>query len=201
MSTDPRALRPSEKRALELWDSLPETERSYKAVAELYLKGDGEPITEGRAAGYVREALAKLGRDAEMPRRSNSTPATVSMTAPQTPAQMIEASIAKLTASITQAEQRATEAREQADSFDADEFRKSEEDRRAEAVKVAQAALKAWKTDADGEATNAAEAAEKALTDRADKVEAEVATATEALRASLAQYEATREMLKALETE
>jgi hypothetical protein len=195
-------LRPSEKRALELWDSLPEGERSYRNVADRYTKDDGTSITEGRAAGYVREALTKTGRTDELPRRSNGERTTATTTAqPQSAEDMLRAEVAKLRKAIEAQEQRATTAREAADAFDADAFREAEQTRRQEAVKEAQARLKRWKDDTDGEASKAAEQAEAALNEQAERVEATVQSQTESMRSLLAGYEQAIQAVEAAMTE
>ena len=190
MSTESTvALRPSEQRALEIWDALPSEQRSYKAVAALYTKADGSTITEGRASGYVREALTKSGRADELPTRGNGSTVTPTTHKAQTPLEMMKAAVETMRANIANVERRQADATEAAESFDPEAFKAAEETKLADAVKAAQAALKAWRDDADGAATKAAEAKATALRERAEHVTKETEATLEALRKDLSQYE------------
>jgi hypothetical protein len=159
---------------------LPENERKYKTVAETL------GVTVGRASVYMRDALRLTGRIDEAPRgeRGNGE------SAPQTPEAMMQAEVAKLRQRIEADKARVREAQEAAQGFDADQWREAEAKRPVDAVREANAAADAFKNNAEGIATKAAEAEAKRRTDRAAKVEADLAKSTEALRWSLAGYEA-----------
>src|SRR4051794_23173336 len=66
------------------------------------------------------------------------------------PAEMMQAEVAKLRAQVEQAEARITEAQASAEGFDPEAYRVEREQALAQAVKDAQAALKAWRDGKEG---------------------------------------------------
>lgn len=189
MSTDNTtvALRESERKALAIWDALEPSQRSYRAVAERYLKSDGEPITEGRASGYVRESLVKTGRESELPARGHSavTPTTHKA---QTPLEMMRAALEQLRANVAAVEQRQAAATAAAEDFDADAWKAERLTELAERMRAAKAEHDAWKADTDERASKAADEQAKALAERAERVKTETETTLETLRADLDGY-------------
>src|SRR4051794_36494498 len=107
-------LSPRVAEAWSIYEALPEP-RSYKAVAEAM------KITNGRAAAYCREAAVKLGKEDLLPRGGNGVEA-----AQVTPAEMMQAEVAKLTAQVQQAEARIEQAQADAGGFDPEGWRKAE---------------------------------------------------------------------------
>lgn len=157
------SLRPRVAEAVRIYDSLPQSEKKYKTVAERM------GITEGRAAVYVRQGLVDLGRGDETPRGGashGSGGGGVSISTVPEFAQQMSDLIQRNLATADALQTQITEATEAVEKFDPEQYVADEIARQEKAITEAMARLEAWQTDKDEIATQAAEVEAKRLSDR-----------------------------------
>lgn len=198
MASDTTNIRPRVKEAGELFLSLPESERSYKTVA------DRMDVTEGRAGVYVREYLTltdQLDKAPQRGRRSGNGSGSVG----DEFTKVIERTIEQYEHQADVLETALAEAKEAVATFDPDEFKASAATELRDAIAEMQARLTAWENDEGEVATKSAADTLADLVKRADTLENEsgrkitfLRTQQEAAQSSLdALTEAAAEMARA----
>jgi hypothetical protein len=163
---------------------MPEGERSYGAVAKTMLKGDGTPITEPRAAVYVREYLEAIGKKDEALTGRRSSNGGTGNRAITTGNGMLDATLAMREQWLAEQDRVAnivTEATEAVDTFDATEWIEETAEHLREQLAEVQARLDAWTENKDNIATESADQYRADLTKRRDDVNKQSGDALEHL--------------------
>lgn len=175
-------IRNAPRRAGRMYLMLPEDQRSYANVASKYRKSDGQAITEGRAAVYVREYLVHIGKEDEAPqrgRRNGGGGARVT-----TGNDVLDNTLAQREQFLTEQDRVATmvtDANTAVEEFTADEWIAEAANDLREQINELQRRLDAWESNEDNIATTSAEQYEKDLRDRAERLEKESADKLEFL--------------------
>lgn len=162
------SIRPKEREAMELWESLPEAERTYAEVA----KRMRPEITEGRAGVYVRDALRLAGKEHLLPqrgRRGNGGNAAAVVEEDPNPIHDLERMFAQIDERITALDAQLAEVTKEADEFDPAAAVTAETERLAKIVADAQSQLDAFTGD-DAAQTNWATRKQGQLNDRKAEV-------------------------------
>jgi hypothetical protein len=162
-STTPN-IRPRVREAVEVWDSLPQSDKKYKNVAERM------NITEGRAAVYVREGLVALGRGDETPRGNGTGTSSRATREVSDFEAQLEAMVEQNRAVADDLDTQVSEAAEDAANFDPEKYIEGETKRLTDAVAEAQRKLSAWTEDKDGATTKAATEQGERLRKRAESL-------------------------------
>ena len=163
-------LRPREIEAGELYEAMPENERSYEKVGELM------KVTGPRAAVYVRDYLRLTGKEHLLPqrgRRGNGGNAATIVEEDANPIHDLERFLASVDERITALSTQRDEVVKAADEFDAEAAVEAEKARLAKIVSDAQAAHDAF-VGSDEAQTNWANREQGSLVTR--KVEVEKTT-------------------------
>lgn len=163
------SIRPKEREAMELWESLPEAERTYAEVA----KRMRPEITEGRAGVYVRDALRLAGKEHLLPQRgrrgANGGNAANVVEEDPNPIHDLERMFAQIDERITALDAQLEEVTKEADEFDPAAAVTAETERLAKIVADAQSQLDAFTGD-DAAQTNWATRKQGQLNDRKAEV-------------------------------
>lgn len=134
----PEETRPKEREAMDIWESLPEAERTYEEVAARM----NPPITTGRAGVYVRDALRLNNKEHLLPqrgRRGNGGNAAPMVEEDENPIHDLERMLAQVDERITSLNDQLTEVTKAADEFDAVAAVNAEKERLAKLIEQAQA--------------------------------------------------------------
>lgn len=178
MADSDREIRPRELQAMEIWESLPESERNYAEVARQL------GVTEGRAGVYVRDALTISGKEHLLPQRgrrsgSSGNAAAVVEEDPN-PIHDLERMLATVDERVTALNAQLAEVTKEADEFDPIAAANAEQERLQKIVDDAQSALDEFAGD-DAKQTQWATRRQGQLNQRKTEVEQTVAKRVERL--------------------
>lgn len=179
MSTDAtREIRPREQEAMDIWKSLPESERSYDVVA------DRMNITPGRAGVYVRDALLISGEEHLLPQRGrksgNGGNARPMVSEDENPINDLKRLLAQVDERAKALADRLAEADKAASEFDPAQAVVEEQERLDKIAAEATASAEAFKSDTDAQTAWATKVAQS-LVERKTTVENDVAARTATL--------------------
>lgn len=179
MASNDAPMRPREQQALDIWESLPESTRSYQEV------GDRMGVTGPRAGVYVRDAIEKSGKLHLLPQRGRKGitggNASVMVEEDGNPMHDIERLLASVGERIKSLTDRLAEADEAAANFDAETAVEEETARLQKIVDEAQASLDAF-SEEDAQ-TKWATQQQEHLNARKREVESDTETRVATLRA------------------
>lgn len=175
MATHEGPPRPREVEALEIWESLPEDERSYAKVGEIM------DVTEGRAGVYVRDAIELTpGKDHLLPKRGRRGSAASTVDDDPNPIHDLERMLGTVDNRRKALTDELAEADKVASEFDPDAAIAAEVERLTKVRDEAQASLDAFADD-DNAQTAWATRRQGSLNDRKREVETRVEKLTTTL--------------------
>lgn len=177
MADSNREIRPRELQAMEIWESLPESERNYAEVARQM------GVTEGRAGVYVRDALTISHKEHLLPqrgRKSGSGNAAPIVEEDANPIHDLERFLATIDERITALNDQLGEADKAVAEFDAEAEVTTETERLQKIMDEATAAFEAFSSDVAAQ-TAWATKRQTELSKRKDDVETNVTERTERL--------------------
>lgn len=178
MADSNREIRPRELQAMEIWESLPESERNYDEVARQM------GVTPGRAGVYVRDALTISHKEHLLPQRGRRSGtggnATPMVEEDANPIHDLERMLVTVDERITSLNDQLAEADKAASEFDAEAEVTAERERLKKIVDEAQAAFDAFDGDVAVQ-TQWATRRQAALVTRKDEVAGNVEKRTERL--------------------
>jgi hypothetical protein len=201
LAQDITPARPADRKAGRMFLLTDEDKRSYDDVAARYKKSNGESITNGRAAVYVRNYLTSIDKMDEAPQRGRRNGGgTRSITA--TGNGVADQVLAMREQYLSEQDRIATlvnDANEAVEAFDADEYRAEVLTDLREELEKLTARIEAFEADTDGVATKSADEYISDLRTRAEKLNTDSGSKLEFLNAELAKSNAMLKMLVSMD--